>query len=62
LEHIAAAGKTYKTQFYSLDAIISVEYRVNSHKAAQFGFCVVRRNTINNNEKLDLTVTETRIA
>ncbi len=36
LEHTAADGKTYKTQFYNLDAIISVGYRVNSHRATQF--------------------------
>lgn len=29
-------GKSYLTQFYSLDAIISVGYRVNSHRATQF--------------------------
>jgi Virulence protein RhuM family len=36
LEHTAADGKTYKTQFYSLDAIISVGYRVNSVSATRF--------------------------
>lgn len=36
LEHTAVDGKTYKTQFYSLDAIISVGYRVNSKRATQF--------------------------
>jgi len=36
LEHTAADGKTYQTQFYNLDAIISVGYRVNSKRAAQF--------------------------
>lgn len=34
--HTAKDGKIYKTQFYSLDAIISVGYRVNSKKATQF--------------------------
>lgn len=29
-------GKGYMTSFYSLDAIISVGYRVNSHQATQF--------------------------
>ena len=29
-------GKTYLTQFYNLDAIISVGYRVNSIRATQF--------------------------
>ncbi|MEA3493559.1 MAG: virulence RhuM family protein [Candidatus Margulisiibacteriota bacterium] len=32
----AADGKTYETQFYNLDAIISVGYRVNSEKATKF--------------------------
>lgn len=36
LEHTASDGKTYKTKFYNLDAIISVGYRVNSSKATQF--------------------------
>ena len=31
--HTAADGKEYNTQFYSLDAIISVGYRVNSIRA-----------------------------
>lgn len=36
LEHTATDGKTYKTAFYNLDAIISVGYRVNSKRATQF--------------------------
>lgn len=36
LEHTAADGKTYKTNFYNLDAILSVGYRVNSTQATQF--------------------------
>ena len=32
----AADGKNYETQFYNLDAIISVGYRVNSIRATQF--------------------------
>ena len=32
----AADGKNYQTQFYNLDAIISVGYRVNSTKATKF--------------------------
>jgi hypothetical protein len=32
----AADGKNYNTQFYNLDAIISVGYRVNSERATQF--------------------------
>jgi len=36
LEHTAGDGKRYKTNFYSLDAVISVGYRVNSARATQF--------------------------
>lgn len=36
LETTASDGKSYKTSFYSLDAIISVGYRVNSVRATQF--------------------------
>lgn len=32
----AKDGKSYLTQFYSLDAIISVGYRVNSKRATSF--------------------------
>jgi hypothetical protein len=32
----AADGKNYQTQYYNLDAIIAVGYRVNSHRATQF--------------------------
>lgn len=34
--HPAADGKNYPTNFYNLDAIISVGYRVSSYKATQF--------------------------
>lgn len=36
LEYTAADGKLYKTQFYNLDAILSVGYRVNSYNATMF--------------------------
>lgn len=36
LEHTASDGKKYKTQYYNLDAIIAVGYRVNSKRATQF--------------------------
>jgi len=36
LEHTANDGKTYQTNFYNLDAIISVGYRVNSKQATRF--------------------------
>ena len=32
----ASDGKSYETLFYNLDAIISVGYRINSHRATQF--------------------------
>lgn len=34
--HTATDGKTYRSQFYNLDAIIAVGYRVNSYQATQF--------------------------
>lgn len=34
--HTAEDGKTYQTQYYNLDAIISVGYRVNSKRGTQF--------------------------
>ena len=36
MEITASDGKNYQTQFYSLDAIIAVGYRVNSIRATQF--------------------------
>jgi hypothetical protein len=36
MEHTAEDGKTYKTQFYSLDVILAVGYRINSKKAIAF--------------------------
>ncbi len=36
LEHTAKDGKTYKTGFYNLDAVISIGYRVNSVQATAF--------------------------
>lgn len=36
IAHTAADGKKYQTQFYNLDAIIAVGYRVNSYEATRF--------------------------
>ena len=36
LERTASDGKSYKTKFYNLDAILSVGYRVNSRNATLF--------------------------
>lgn len=66
LEHTAADGKVYKTQFYNLDAIISVGYRVNSKRATQFrvwatktlkdflvkGYAVNKKRLLGSQEKL----------
>jgi len=41
--HTAADGKKYTTQFYNLDAIISVGYRVNSSQATAFRIWATER-------------------
>lgn len=43
LEHTASDGKKYKTQYYNLDAIIAVGYRVNSKRATQFRIWATQR-------------------
>ena len=43
LELTAEDGKTYKTKFYNLDAIISVGYRVNSSQATHFRIWATER-------------------
>ena len=43
IAHTASDGKTYKTQFYNLDAIISVGYRVNSTQATHFRIWATER-------------------
>jgi len=39
----AADGKNYKTSFYNLDVIISVGYRVKSHRGTQFRIWATQR-------------------
>ena len=39
----AADGKSYRTQFYNLDVIISVGYRVKSHRGTQFRIWATQR-------------------
>lgn len=39
----ASDGKKYQTQFYNLDAIIAVGYRVNSHRATQLRIWATQR-------------------
>jgi hypothetical protein len=43
IAHTAADGKSYQTQFYNLDAIISIGYRVNSHQATAFRIWATER-------------------
>lgn len=43
MEHTATDGKKYSTQFYNLDAIISVGYRVNSNQATHFRIWATER-------------------
>lgn len=43
MEHTADDGKTYQTQYYNLDAIISIGYRVNSTQATQFRIWATER-------------------
>ena len=41
--HTAADGKTYQTVYYNLDVIISVGYRVRSHRGTQFRIWATQR-------------------
>jgi hypothetical protein len=41
--HTAPDGKNYQTKFYNLDAIISVDYRVNSVQATHFRIWATQR-------------------
>jgi hypothetical protein len=43
IAHTAVDGITYNTQFYNLDAIISVGYRVNSSQATAFRIWATER-------------------
>jgi prophage maintenance system killer protein len=40
--HTAADGKTYQVEYYNLDAIVSVGYRVNSKRGTQFRIWATR--------------------
>ncbi|MBI5022865.1 MAG: virulence RhuM family protein [Candidatus Magasanikbacteria bacterium] len=54
--HTAEDGKTYETQFYSLEAIIAVGYRVNSERGTQFRQWATRilKNYIHKGYTLDV--------
>ncbi len=59
LEHTAADRKTYQTQFYNLDVIISVGYRVNSQRATQFRIWATK--TLKNHLIKGYTINEKRL-
>lgn len=56
----AEDGKTYKTNFYNLDAIISVGYRVNSNRATQFRIWATR--TLKDHLLKGYTINQKRLA
>jgi len=43
IAHTASDGKTYQVQYYNLDIVISVGYRVNSKRATQFRIWATQR-------------------
>ena len=47
--HTAADGKNYKTKFHTLDAIISVGYRVNPYQKIQIKFIIAILSCIGDN-------------
>lgn len=57
--HTAQDGKTYKTQFYNLDMILSVGYRVNSKQATKFRIWAT--NTLRNYLVKGYAINEKRI-
>ena len=59
LETTAKDRKKYKTNFYNLDAIISVGYRVNSSQATQFRIWAT--NTLKNHILKGFTINQKRL-
>src|ERR1035437_9132105 len=55
----AADGKTYQVEYYNLDAIISVGYRVNSKRGTQFRIWATR--TLRDHLVRGYTVNERRL-
>ena len=58
--HTADDGKTYQVEYYSLDAIISVGYRVNSKRGTQFRIWATR--TLRDHLLRGYTLHERRLA
>lgn len=52
----AADGKNYPTNFYNLDAIISVGYRVNSIQATHFRIWATKVLTFNSVKHIDISL------
>lgn len=59
LEQVAADGKVRKMNFYNLDTIISVGYRVNSKTATQFRIWAT--NVLRNHLVEGYTINENRL-
>lgn len=59
LEHTASDGKAYKTQFFSLDMVISIGYRVNSKQATQFRIWATK--TLKDHLVKGYTINESRL-
>lgn len=57
--HTAADGKTYNVEFFNLDAIVSVGYRVNSKRGTQFRIWATR--VLNDHLVKGYTVNERRL-
>ncbi len=53
--HTTRDGKTYESTFYSLDAVISVGYRVNSKRGTQFRIRAVPLAPSTNMKQTDIT-------
>jgi DNA ligase (NAD+) len=58
--HTAADGKTYQTNYYNLDAIIAVGYRVNAKRGTQFRLWAT--NVLKQHLIQGFTVNERRLA
>ncbi|MCX6344605.1 MAG: virulence protein RhuM/Fic/DOC family protein [Armatimonadetes bacterium] len=58
--HTAADGKTYQTQYYNLDMILSVGYRVNSKRGTEFRIWAT--NTLRDHITKGYTINQRRLA
>ena len=58
--HTASDGKTYQTNFYNLDVIIAVGYRVNAQRGTQFRIWAT--SVLKDHLIRDYTLNERRLA